>query len=58
MRYKQPIERKLDQLDNMLIGFGAQFSDPNFTIVLAKDMLSELKNKVEEIRTLINAEQE
>jgi hypothetical protein len=58
MRYKQPIERKLDQLDNMLIGFGAQFSDPNFTIVLAKDMLSELKNKVEEIRTLINSEQD
>jgi hypothetical protein len=58
MRYKQPIERKLDQLDNMLIGFGAQFSDPNFTIVLAKDMLSELNNKVEEIRTLINSEQD
>jgi hypothetical protein len=58
MRYKQPIERKLDQLDNMLIGFGAQFSDPNFTIMLAKDMLSELKNKVEEIRTLVNAEQD
>ena len=57
MRYKQPIERKLDQLDNMLIGFGAQFSDPKFTIVLAKDMLSELKNKVEEIRTLINSEE-
>ena len=42
----------------MLIGFGAQFSNQNFTIVLAKDMLSELKNKVEEIRTLVNAEQE
>jgi hypothetical protein len=58
MRYKPQVERKLDQLENMLIGFGAQFSDPNFTIVLAKDMLSELKNKVEEIRTLINSEQE
>jgi hypothetical protein len=57
MRYKQPIERKLDQLDNMLIGFGAKFSDPNFTVMIAKDMLSELKNKVEEIRTLINSEE-
>jgi len=57
MRYKQPVERKLDQLDNMLVGFGARFSDPNFTILLAKEMLSELKNKVEEIRTLINSEE-
>ena len=47
MRYKPQVERKLDQLENMLIGFGAQFSNQNFTIVLAKDMLSELKNKVE-----------
>jgi hypothetical protein len=58
MRYKQPIEKKLDQLENMLIGFGAKFSDPNFNIVTAKDMLSIMKDKVEEIRTLINAETE
>jgi|688.fasta_scaffold2598809_1 hypothetical protein len=57
MRYKQPVEKKLEQLDNMLSGFGAQFSNPNFTINLAKEMLSQLKDKVEEIRTLINAEQ-
>ena len=58
MRYKQPVEHKLDQLENMLNGFGAQFSNPNFTILLAKEMLSELKDKIEEIRTLINAEQQ
>jgi hypothetical protein len=58
MRYKQPIEKKLDQLENMLNGFGARFSDPSFTISIAKDMLSQLKDKVEEIRTLINAETE
>jgi hypothetical protein len=57
MRYKQPVENKLDQLENMLNGFGAQFSNPNFTINIAKEMLSQLKDKVEEIRTLINAEQ-
>lgn len=57
MRYKQPVEQKLDQLDNMLIGFESQFSNPNFTILLAKEMISTLKDKVEEIRTLINAEQ-
>ncbi len=57
MKYKQPVERKLDQLDNMLIGFEAQFSNPKFTVLVAKEMLSKLKDKVEEIRTLINSEQ-
>lgn len=57
MRYKQPVQNKLDQLENMLIGFESQFSNPKFTSLLAKEMLSKLKDKVEEIRTLINAEQ-
>ena len=57
MKYKQPVERKLDQLENMLIGFEAQFSNPKFTVLVAKEMLSKLKDKVEEIRTLINSEQ-
>lgn len=57
MRYKQPIEKKLDQLENMLNGFGARFSDPNFNIMLAKEMLSVMKDKVEEIRTLISSEE-
>jgi hypothetical protein len=58
MRYKQPIQHKLDQLENMLTGFGARFSDPSFNIVTAKDMLAIMKEKVEEIRTLVNAETE
>lgn len=57
MRYKEPVQNKLDQLENMLNGFGAKFSDPKFNINLAKEMLSIMKNKVEEIRTLINSEQ-
>jgi type IV secretory pathway VirB4 component len=56
MRYKQPIQDKLDQLENMLTGFGSRFSDPTFNIVTAKDMLAAMKEKVEEIRTLVNAE--
>lgn len=56
MRYKQPIQDKLDQLENMLTGFGSRFSDPSFNIVTAKDMLAAMKEKVEEIRTLVNAE--
>ena len=58
MRYKQPIEKKLDQLENMLNGFGSHFSDPKFNIMEAKEMLSIMKDKVEEIRSLINAETE
>ena len=57
MRYKEPVQNKLDQLENMLIGFESQFSNPKFTTLLAKEMLSKLKDKVEEIRTLVNAEQ-
>ena len=57
MRYKQPVENKLDQLDNMLIGFEARLNDPNMNILLAKELLSAMKDKVEEIRTLINSEE-
>ena len=57
MRYKQPVQDKLDQLENMLIGFESRLSDPKMNILLAKEMLSLLKDKVEEIRTLINSEQ-
>ena len=58
MRYKQPIQHKLDQLENMLNGFGSRFSDPNFNIMEAKEMLSIMKDKVEEVRSLVNAEQD
>ena len=58
MRYKQPVQNKLDQLENMLIGFGAKFSDPKFNIMEAKEMLSVMKDKIEEIRSLINGEAE
>jgi hypothetical protein len=56
MRYKQPVQDKLDQLENMLNGFQSRFSDPNFNIMTAKEMVSKMKDKVEEVRTLINGE--
>jgi hypothetical protein len=58
MRYKQPVQNKLDQLENMLNGFGARFSDPNFNINIAREMIETIKDKIEEIRTLINGENE
>jgi len=57
MRYKQPVENKLDQLENMLIGFESRLSDPKMNLLLAKEMISKLKDKVEEIKTLISSEQ-
>jgi hypothetical protein len=56
MRYKQPVQNKLDQLENMLNGFSSRFSDPAFNINIAREMIDVLKDKVEEIRTLINNE--
>jgi len=58
MRYKQPVENKLDQLENMLIGFESKLADPKMSLLLAKETISKLKDKVEEIRTLINSEQQ
>jgi hypothetical protein len=58
MRYKQLTQDKLDQLENMLNGFQAQFSNPNFNIMTAKEMVSKMKDKVEEVRSLINGEQQ
>jgi hypothetical protein len=58
MRYKPVIQKKLDQLENMLTGFGARFSDPKFNTAEAKDMLSTMKNQVEDIRSLVNSEQD
>jgi hypothetical protein len=57
MRYKQPVQNKLDQLENMLIGFEARLNDPNMNVMLAKELLSLMKDKVEEVRTLINSEE-
>jgi hypothetical protein len=58
MRYKQAAEKKLDQLENMLTGFASRFLDPAFNINIAKDMVVVMKEKVEEIRQLINNEQQ
>ncbi len=58
MRYKQLMQNKLDQLENMLTGFGARFSDPKFNIMEAKEMLSLMKDKIEEVRSLLNGEQD
>lgn len=57
MRYKELVLRKLDELDNIQLGLQSLLSSPSTTIHQVQDQLEKHKNKVDEIRTLINAEQ-
>lgn len=58
MRYKDLSIMKLEQLENMLNGLGSSFSNPSVTLMEAKDMISAMKEKVEEIKSLVNADQQ
>lgn len=58
MRYKDLSIMKLEQLENMLNGLGSSFSNPSVTLMEAKDMISAIKEKVEEIKSLVNADQQ
>lgn len=57
MRYKQLVLRKLDELDNLLISFRSLLNS-NPSIQQVDDQVERYKNKLEEIKTLINTEQE
>jgi hypothetical protein len=57
MRYKDLVLRKLDELDNIELGLQSLLSNPSTTVHQVQDQLEKHKNKVDEIRTLINSEQ-
>ena len=57
MRYKQLVSRKLDELNNIIIGLSSLLSQ-NPTREQVQNQIEKHKNKVEEIQTLINSEQE
>ena len=57
MRYKTLVSRKLDELDNIILGIKALLSH-NPTREQMDNQFSKSKDKIEEIQTLINAEQE
>lgn len=57
MRYKTLVSRKLDELDNIILGIKALLSH-NPSREQMDNQFSKSKDKIEEIQTLINAEQE
>lgn len=56
MRYKDLSVNKLEQLENMLNGFNSALTNPATTLMEAKDMIVEMKEKIEEIKSLINSD--
>jgi hypothetical protein len=56
MRYKDLSISKLEQLENMLNGFNSALTNPATTLMAAKDMIVDIKDKIEEIKSLINSD--
>jgi hypothetical protein len=57
MRYKELVLRKLEELGNIQLGLQSLLSSPSTTLQQVENQIEKHKNKVEEIRTLINSEQ-
>ena len=57
MRYKQLVTRKLEELDGILLGLKSLLSQ-NPTREQVENQFEKIKNKVEEVKTLVNSEQE
>jgi hypothetical protein len=57
MRYKQLVSKKLDELNNIMLGLNSLLSQ-NPTREQLQNQIEKHKSKVEEIQTLINSEQE
>jgi hypothetical protein len=57
MRYKALVSRKLDELNNIVLGLSSLLSH-NPTREQIENQIEKHKSKLEEIQTLVNAEQE
>jgi hypothetical protein len=58
MRYKDLSINKLEQLENMLNGFNSALTNPATTLMEAKDMIVAIKEKIEEVKSLINSDKQ
>ena len=58
MRYKDLSVNKLEQLENMLNGFNSALTNPATTLMEAKDMIVAIKEKIEEVKSLINSDKQ
>ena len=57
MRYKSLVTRKLEELDNIILGLKSLFSS-NASRVQIENQFLKSKEKIEDIQTLINVEVE
>jgi len=57
MRYKALVSKKLDELNNIVLGLTSLLSQ-NPTREQLENQIEKHKNKLEEIQTLVNSEQE
>lgn len=57
MRYKALVSKKLDELNNIVLGLSSLLSQ-NPTREQVENQIEKHRSKLEEIQTLINAEQE
>ena len=57
MRYKELVLRKLEELDNIQLGLQSLLSRPGVTVQDIENQIEKHKNKVDEVRTLVNSEQ-
>lgn len=57
MRYKDLVLKKLDEVENLHLGLQSLLASPTTTIQQIENQFDKVKNKVEEVKTLINSEQ-
>lgn len=58
MRYKSLVLTKLEKLDNSIQNINSLLSQPNLTREQFDGWYNLIKDKIEEIKTLVNTEQE
>lgn len=58
MRYKSLVLTKLEKLDNSIQNINSLLSQPNLTREQFDSWYNLIKDKIEEIKTLVNTEQE
>lgn len=57
MRYKALVLKKLEEVDNIILGLQSLLSRPS-TREQVENQIEKVKDKVEETKTLVNTEQE
>jgi len=57
MRYKEHVLKKLEEVENLNLGLRSLLGIPSTTMQQVENQFEKIKNKVEEVKTLINSEQ-